>query len=80
VSEEESSIVRLDTRGLRCPLPVQRTRRRLEAVPPGTVIEVLSDDPLVVLDMQAFCAKEGNDYLGHEPEGPAFRLKIRKRT
>jgi tRNA 2-thiouridine synthesizing protein A len=69
----------LDTRGLRCPLPVLRTRERLKERAAGAVLEVLSDDPLAVLDMQAFCAKEGHEYLGHDEEpGPAWRLRVRK--
>jgi len=75
-----SSPERLDTRGLRCPLPVLRTREHLKERAPGTVVEVLSDDPLVVLDMQAFCAKERHDYLGHDEDpGPVWRLRVRKR-
>lgn len=70
---------KLDTRGLRCPLPVLRTRERLQSRAAGTLLEVLSDDPLAVLDMQAFCAKEGHDYLGHEEEpGPIWRFRVRK--
>ena len=69
----------LDTRGLRCPLPVRRARERLKSLPAGAVLEVLSDDPMVVLDMPAFCAQEGHAYLGHreEPAG-VFRLSVRK--
>jgi tRNA 2-thiouridine synthesizing protein A len=69
----------LDTRGLRCPLPVRRARERLKSLPAGAVLEILSDDPLVVLDMPAFCAQEGHAYLGHreEPAG-VFRLSVRK--
>jgi tRNA 2-thiouridine synthesizing protein A len=69
----------LDARGLRCPVPVARTRARLAALDRGTVIEVVGDDPLLVLDMQAFCAAEGHDYLGDREEaGGARRLVVRK--
>lgn len=69
----------LDTRGLRCPVPVLRTRERLRALSETAELEVLSDDPMVLLDMQAFCAKEGHHFLGHREEpGPAWRLRVRK--
>jgi tRNA 2-thiouridine synthesizing protein A len=73
------SDARLDTRGLRCPLPVRLARERLRGLPLGTVLEIVGDDPLIVLDMPAFCAQEGHAYLGHreEPRG-VFRLSIRK--
>jgi len=69
----------LDTRGLRCPLPVRLARERLRALPAGTVLEITGDDPLIVLDVPAFCAQEGHAYLGHREEpGGVFRLSIRK--
>jgi tRNA 2-thiouridine synthesizing protein A len=80
-AEQEPSIERLDARGLRCPLPVIKTRERLKERAAGAVLEVVSDDPLVVLDMQAFCAKERHEYLGHDEDpGPVWRLRVRKRS
>ena len=71
--------VLVDTRGLRCPVPVARTRARLAGLPQGTVVEVVGDDPLFVLDMQAFCAAEGYEYLGEtEATGGARRVTVRK--
>ncbi|HEX5042991.1 MAG TPA: sulfurtransferase TusA family protein [Candidatus Polarisedimenticolaceae bacterium] len=69
----------LDTRGLRCPLPVRLARERLRGLPPGTVLEITGDDPLMVLDVPAFCAQEGHAYLGRR-EDPAgvFHLRVRK--
>jgi tRNA 2-thiouridine synthesizing protein A len=73
------SDVALDTRGLRCPLPVRLARERLRTLPPGTVLEITGDDPLIVLDVPAFCAQEGHGFLGHreEPRG-VFHLVVRK--
>lgn len=69
----------LDARGLRCPVPVALTRRRLRELPEGALLAVLGDDPLFVLDMQAFCAQEGHAYLGHEEDGAGgWRLTVRK--
>ena len=69
----------LDTRGLRCPLPVRRARQRLKNLPEGSVLEIVGDDPLIVLDVPAFCAQEGHAYLGHQEDSPGvFRLSIRK--
>lgn len=41
----------LDTRGLRCPLPVLRLETTLRRVAPGTVIRILADDPVATLDI-----------------------------
>jgi tRNA 2-thiouridine synthesizing protein A len=69
----------LDARGLRCPLPVARARERLRTMPPGSRLDVLADDPLARLDMQAFCAQDGHTYLEacDEPSG-GWRMKLRR--
>ena len=69
----------LDARGLCCPVPILLTRDRLRVLPHGALLEVLGDDPLIVLDMQTFCAREGHEYLGHREEPDAgWRLALRK--
>lgn len=69
----------LEARGLLCPLPVLKTRRRLANIPPGGRLDVLADDPLAPLDMQSFCALEGHAYLGSTDEpGGGWRMAIRK--
>jgi tRNA 2-thiouridine synthesizing protein A len=69
----------LDTRGLRCPIPVRLARERLATLPPGAVLEVVGDDPLIVLDLPAFCAQEGHALLEQREEPPGvFHLSIRK--
>ncbi len=48
----------LDTRGLRCPLPVIRLEALLRRVPEGTIIRVQADDPIAAVDIPHF-AREG---------------------
>lgn len=50
----------LDARGLRCPLPVLKTRKRLAALAPGARLVVTADDPAAVVDMPHFCAEQGH--------------------
>jgi len=73
------SALALDTRGLRCPIPVRLARQWLTALPAGAVLEIVGDDPLIVLDVPAFCAQEGHAYLGHREDPPGvFHLGVRK--
>lgn len=53
-----SSPESLDLRGLKCPLPVMRARRRIKSMAPGTQIWLETTDPLAVIDIPAFCAAE----------------------
>ncbi|PYE86069.1 sulfurtransferase TusA family protein [Pseudoroseicyclus aestuarii] len=70
----------IDTRGMRCPLPVLRAQKRLRAMPPGAVLRVLADDPVALIDMPHFCAEAGHDYLGASDEGGSQVHLIRKQN
>ncbi len=41
----------LDLSGLKCPLPVLRTRKALKSMAPGDRLEVRCTDPLAVIDI-----------------------------
>lgn len=69
----------LDLRGLKCPLPVLRSRKALAALPPGGTLIILADDPLAPLDLAHLCRSEGHD--GAPPDalpGGGWRFQIRK--
>jgi tRNA 2-thiouridine synthesizing protein A len=54
-----SDPVLLDTKGLKCPLPVLKARKALKDVPPGGTLRVLATDPGAVKDFQHFCQTTG---------------------
>lgn len=49
-----------DLKGLICPLPVLKTRKRLAAMRPGSLIWVETTDPLAAIDIPAFCNESGH--------------------
>lgn len=61
---------RLDLRGLRCPLPALRARRRLAGSAPGALLLVLADDPLAPLDIRHLCGTEGHEILRESRPAP----------
>jgi tRNA 2-thiouridine synthesizing protein A len=50
----------LDLKGLKCPLPVLRTRKALRSLAPGTRLWVEATDPLSALDIPNFCREDGH--------------------
>lgn len=58
----------LDALGLRCPLPVLKARKRLAALPPGGVLEMLADDPAALIDVPHFCAEAGHALLAQRED------------
>ena len=51
---------RYDLRGLKCPLPVLKTKKRMAALSSGTRIWVETTDPLAVVDIPHFCSEDGH--------------------
>ncbi len=68
----------LDARGLLCPLPVLKARKRLQALAPGQTLRMLADDPAAVIDVPHFCAEAGHALVGTGQEDGAQVYLIRK--
>jgi tRNA 2-thiouridine synthesizing protein A len=50
----------IDCRGLKCPLPVLKTEKRLVQLKPGARITVLATDPIAKIDIPLFCMQNGH--------------------
>jgi tRNA 2-thiouridine synthesizing protein A len=68
----------LDTVGLYCPIPIIKTAERIKRLGAGQILEVLSDDRVILIDMPAWCRSTGHEYLGHRRQGSEYRLFVRK--
>lgn len=53
----------IDARGLLCPLPVLRARKRLAVMQVGQVLRLRASDPAAVVDVPHFCAEAGHRLL-----------------
>lgn len=69
-----------DLRGLKCPLPVMKTRKRLSAMAPGVALWVETTDPLAVIDIPHFCHEDGHALEASERIEAGHRFLIRKKT
>jgi len=70
----------LDTSGLNCPLPVLKTKKALEDMQGGQVLEVISTDPGSKADIPAFCQRTGHELLETVEEGGKYIFYIRKKA
>lgn len=68
----------LDAKGLLCPLPVLKARKRLQALSSGQVLRVLADDPAAIIDVPHFCAEAGHELLTTEDVAVGQYYFIRK--
>jgi tRNA 2-thiouridine synthesizing protein A len=69
---------KIDCLGLFCPMPIVKTREALQAMTPGQILEVASDDPGSEADMKSWSARSGNDLVEMERNGAVFRFFVRK--
>ncbi len=53
-------MTKLDLTGLKCPLPVLKTRKALKALMPGDRLEVHCTDPLAVIDIPNLIRETGD--------------------
>ena len=67
----------LDVLGLLCPLPIIHTAKRVRKMKSGEVLEVVSDDPVIEIDMPAWCHSFGHEYLGCEDREGIFHLFVK---
>ena len=67
----------LDAKGLLCPLPVLKARKRLQALASGQVLRILADDPAAVIDVPHFCAEAGHELVDtqHVADGQLYFIK-----
>jgi peroxiredoxin family protein/TusA-related sulfurtransferase len=69
VSETITADHVLDVKGLKCPMPVLKTKVRFKTMSPGEVLEVITTDPGSRKDLPAWAEKTGNRLLGSREEG-----------
>jgi rhodanese-related sulfurtransferase/TusA-related sulfurtransferase len=68
----------LDCEGLACPMPVVKTKRAIEEMNAGEVLEVRATDKGSVADLQSWANRTGHQYIGLKEAGGVFRHFLRK--
>lgn len=76
MSEPEEHL--LDTKGLNCPLPILKTKKRLKDVPAGGLLRVLATDPGAVGDFRAFCEATGHTLLENREDDGVYVFLLKK--
>lgn len=69
----------LDVRGLNCPIPVMRMKKKMDSMPGGQTLRVLATDPGAVPDFKAYAKSSGNILLeaGKSADGD-FEFVLKK--
>ena len=75
----ESNQHKLDASGLNCPLPILRTKKAINSLLSGEVLEVTATDPGSLKDLEYFCHQTGNLLLSSQTDNNTFTFQIQKR-
>ncbi len=69
----------VDARGLSCPMPLLKTKKAIDSIAPGQILEILGTDPGTRNDLPAWAKRSGNEFLGEKKEEEGFsRFYVRK--
>lgn len=78
--EKIKSNLVVDAKGLACPMPIVRTKKAMNDLEAGFVMEVQATDKGSKADIQAWAKSAGHQYLGTIEDGDVLKHYIRKST
>ena len=73
-----SEIERLDTKGQVCPMPAVMTKRKIESLKAGQVLEVTGDCAPSLENLEKWAKNHGHEVLETSKSGDFFSIKIKK--
>jgi rhodanese-related sulfurtransferase/TusA-related sulfurtransferase len=68
----------LDAKGLACPMPIVKTKKKITGMNAGEVLEVLATDKGSKADLKAWAESAGHQYLGTVEEEGVLKHYLRK--
>ncbi len=77
-SELSGKIEKLDTTGQVCPMPVALTKRKIDSLKPGQILEVTGDCAPSLENIEKWAKNHGHEVLEASKSGWTFRILIRK--
>lgn len=70
--------VQLDAKGLACPMPIVKTKKAMQGLEDGQVLEVIATDKGSKADLAAWSKTVGHQYIGTTEQGDVLYHYIRK--
>ncbi|MCG6552575.1 MAG: sulfurtransferase TusA family protein [Candidatus Magnetominusculus sp. LBB02] len=68
----------LDTKGLNCPMPVLKTKKAIDGIASGKILEVQSTDAGSKSDIPALLSRLGHELLDTKENGNVISFFIKK--
>ena len=71
--------LKVDARGLACPMPIVKTAQAVKTLVSGQILEVLATDPGSLKDFAAWSKTTGNEIVEQSADGGVFRFVLRRK-
>lgn len=68
----------LDAKGLACPMPIVKTKKAMNDIEKGQILEVHATDKGAKADLAAWSASKGHEVLETTAEGDVLKFWIKK--
>lgn len=68
----------VDAKGLACPMPIVKTKKAMDTINAGEVMEVQATDRGSLADMKGWAKTTGHEYIGSKEEGDVLLHYVRK--
>lgn len=68
----------LDAKGLSCPMPVLKTKKAIDGLQSGQVLEVIATDPGSKSDIPALLRRLGHELVQTKENGDVIEFYIKK--
>jgi len=78
MTEQIKVDLKLDLKGLLCPLPIVKLSQAMKDLPIGAVVEGIATDPGVMADVPAWAKSTGQELISIEQQGKEYRFLIKK--
>ncbi|MCL2488614.1 MAG: DsrE/DsrF/DrsH-like family protein [Oscillospiraceae bacterium] len=78
--EENMTSIKIDACGLQCPGPIVKLSSALKEAQDEDIIEISTTDPAFASDIEGFCRRTGNIFIGMTGEKGVTTAKIKKMT
>lgn len=70
----------VDALGTWCPVPIHLIDRAITTVAPGDGVVLLADDPLIEVDLPAWCHDTGHELVALTRDAGGYRAVVRCRS
>ena len=70
--------IELDCSGLNCPMPILKTKKKMDTMDSGQILKMISTDPGSCNDVNAWANRTGNELLSTTQGDGNFVFLLRK--